>query len=324
MSRARNEKKSPMEQQEEEGEVGVGSSLPFATDSSMEVYQIIDLFDSCFKHILNAPDLKGFIQQVKGDLYRRDYLEAFANDDKRFAYASRWTPARSLAYASLFSSLKPVADLLGDKEKKIKALCVGGGASSELVGLAAVFCRLKEYNPNSPSRLELTVVDIANWSVVVDRITSYVQQNWLYQQDRLHTKFVNADILDIDLSSLELSNTDLITLMFTTNELFSEKRKETIKFLSALNMQCKSGALLLLAESAGSFSNITVGGKQFPVQFLVDTILIGKLGSKENNSGAWEIVSQSDSVWYRILEKEVSYPLKLENMRFFYRLYRKK
>lgn len=64
-----------------------------------------------------------------------------------------------------------------------------------------------------------------------------------------------------------------------------------------------------------------VGSKKFPVQFLVDMILVGKQGA---NDGDWEIVEQNESCWYRINQKEVEYPMKLENMRFFYRLYRKK
>lgn len=76
-----------------------------------------------------------------------------------------------------------------------------------------------------------------------------------------------------------------------------------------------------MAESAGSYSHITVGSKKFPVQFLIDTILAGKPTSGD---GAWEIIEQEESCWYRINANEVDYPIKLENMRFFYRLYRKK
>lgn len=100
-----------------------------------------------------------------------------------------------------------------------------------------------------------------------------------------------------------------------------KKRKETIKFLQLLNSNCRQGSLLLIAESAGSYSHIKIGDKNFPVQFLIDTILVGKPGL---NNGSWEIISQSDSSWYRINQKEVDYPMKLENMRFFYRLYIKK
>ena len=295
--------------------------FPFTTEDCMEPQKIIDLFEVCFKHVLKSPDLQEHIQIVKGDLYNRDYLAAFNNDDNRFAYACRWSPARALAYSSVLASLQPIKSLLEDPETAKSVLCVGGGASSELVALGAVFCRLKEYYPSSSSQLNIKLIDIADWSKVVNNLTAYMKENWVYHPEKLNSQFICDDILTSSSESLSLGSLDLITLLFTTNELFAEKRKETIKFLQLLKTSCRQGSLLLIAESAGSYSHIKIGDKNFPVQFLIDTILVGKPGI---DNGAWEIVSQSDSSWYRINQKEVDYPMKLENMRFFYRLYIKK
>ncbi|KAL6454735.1 BMT6 25S rRNA [Candida maltosa Xu316] len=287
----------------------------------MEPQKIIDLFEVSFKHILQSPDLQDYIQLVKGDLYNRDYLTAFNSDDKRFAYASRWTPARSLAYASLFASLEPIKELMEDPESIKNVLCVGGGASSELVALGAVFCRLKEYNSGSPSTLNIKLIDIADWSKVANNLTTYIKENWVYRPEKFNSEFICDDVLTASPESLNLESLNLVTLLFTTNELFAEKRKETIKLFQQFSSRCQKGCLLLIAESAGSYSHITIGERKFPIQFLIDTILVGK---PNENNGAWEIVNQSESTWYRINEKEVDYPMKLENMRFFYRLYCKK
>lgn len=295
--------------------------FPFTTEDCMEPQKIIDLFEVCFKHVLESPDLQEHIQVVKGDLYNRDYLAAFNNDDNRFAYACRWSPARALAYSSVLASLEPIKTLLENPETVRNVLCIGGGASSELVALGSVFCRLKEYHPNSPSQLNIKLIDIADWSKVVSNLTTYMKDSWVYHSEKLNSQFICDDILTSSPESLNLESLDLITLLFTTNELFAEKRKETIKFLQLLNSNCRQGSLLLIAESAGSYSHIKIGDKNFPVQFLIDTILVGKPGL---NNGSWEIISQSDSSWYRINQKEVDYPMKLENMRFFYRLYIKK
>lgn len=163
----------------------------------------------------------------------------------------------------------------------------------------------------------MTVVDIADWHTVVSALTARIKSQWVYKPESFNTSFVNQDILSMELDY----SMDLITLLFTTNELFCEKRKETVEFLQRLNAHCQSGTLLLIAESAGSYSHITIGTKKFPVQFLIDTILVGRPDSQD---GAWEVVRQSESCWYRIDHKQVSYEMKLENMRFFYRLYRKK
>ncbi|EGW34449.1 uncharacterized protein SPAPADRAFT_49492 [Spathaspora passalidarum NRRL Y-27907] len=300
---------------------GTVDSIPFTTNDCMEPRKIIDLFEVRFQSILDSPELLEHIQVVKGHLYNRDYLAAFDDDNKRFAYAARWTPARALAYTSLFASLDPVRDLLKDPESKKSVLCVGGGASSELVALGAVYCRLKEYCSGSASELNIQLIDIANWKTVVESLTSYMKENWIYRPEKLTANFICDDVLTVSKESLTLETLDLVTLLFTTNELFAEKRKETIRFLQNLNKYCKPGCLLLIAESAGSYSHITIGERRFPIQFLIDTILVGKSGE---DNGAWETIQKSESCWYRIESKQVDYPMKLENMRFFYRLYRKK
>lgn len=294
--------------------------IPFESDHSLGPSKALDLFKVTFGDILESPDLQQHIQTVKGCLYNREYLAAFDNDDKRFAYASRWSPARALAYTSLFASFPAIRELFEDPENQVNALCIGGGAGSEVAALGSVYCRLKEYNSTSESGINIDVIDIADWTSVVGGISKYIKQNWIYQESKFNTNFIHGDILSVSQKQAQFANQDLITLLFTTNELFNAQRPQTVKFLHTLNSTCKQGTYLLIAESAGSFSNITIGKKQFPVQFLVDMILVGKPG---DDSGAWEIVEQSESCWYRIEEKYVEYPMKLENMRFFYRLYRK-
>lgn len=321
-SQARKLEEAEERQEEEIIDVeGRSDSMPFQSKYSIEPPKIIDLFEMSFKNILDSEDLQKHIQSVKGDLYNRNYMSAFGNDDKRFAYASRWTPARALCYSSLFATLEPIRLLLEKPEGDKRVLCVGGGAASELVGLAAVFCRLKEYCSKSNSSLQLDIIDIADWSTIVGTLTSYVKENWIYNAAGFNTNFIHDDILTADVAKLDYPKLDLITLLFTTNELFCEKRAQTVQFLQSLNTHCRKGCYLLIAESAGSYSNITIGTKKFPVQFLIDMILIGKPGE---NSGSWEIVQQSESCWYRVNKKETDYKMKLENMRFFYRLYKKK
>lgn len=295
--------------------------LPFTSDYALHPRKVVDLYLENFKYILEAEDLPEMIQKVKGDLYNRDYLSAFDSDDKRLAYVARWSPARALAYASLFSTLRPLIQLLADPSKSCRALCIGGGASAELVALGSVFACLKQPNAETPSQLHLDVIDIANWKTIVDNLAQSLSQKWFYNPAKFTSEFTHGDVLSQDAESLKLAELDFATLLFTTNELFCEKKTETIKFLQLLSSHCRKGALLLIAESAGSYSHITVGSKKFPVQFLIDTILAGKPGADD---GRWEIIEQNDSCWYRINTREVEYPIKLENMRFFYRLYRHK
>lgn len=296
----------------------LNSVIPFESQNAMEAKKIIMVFQQQFKHILESSLLQEFIQVVKGELYDRNYLGAFDNNDKRFAYASRWSPARALGYSSLFGTLAPIMELMEEPQREKRVLCVGGGAGAELVGLASVFCRLKEYHSNSPSKLIMDIVDIADWTPVITGLSNYIQHNWVYKPESIESRFSHNDILDNSFGNY--SEYDLITLLFTTNELFTQRKTESVHFLKRLNQQCKSGCYLLIVESAGSYSHINIGSKTFPIQFVIDTVLIG---NPQQNNGCWELVDESDSCWYRITEN-IEYSMKLENMRFFYRLYRRR
>lgn len=253
----------------------------------------------------------------------------------------RWTPSRALSYGRLFERL--VGEALfggldgngvsgGGAAKRV--LCIGGGAGAEIVGLGALSL-LVGSNDNSSRKIHVTAVDLAEWGPVVARISDYMNENWGGSLQRQHqpidqqmaglnlegdsfsspftVNFINHDILTLSQDQLDISRLDLITSMFTTNELFAASKTGTVNFLHSLSA-CHSGALLLFVESAGSYSEVTVGTKVFPVHFLIHHVL------SQNNH--WELVSSSDSQWYRLPEG-LSYPMQLENMRYFFRLYRR-
>ncbi|KAG7725476.1 hypothetical protein KL933_004042 [Ogataea haglerorum] len=271
-----------------------------------------------------APDTDAVVQQVKGDLFNRNYMEAFSTEDKRRAYAARWSSSRSLAY-SWFFARGAIGDLLA-RQERVRVVNIGAGAGAELVALGSVFGRLLETLPiSSPARSwHVTAVDISDWSSVVGKIAAYVTDQWVRPrlvnaQHSLAFEFVLDDVLQLPATVMDrLQGADLITCCFTTNELFAENKTQAIALLNGLSM-CRPGTLFLVLESAGSYSHITVGSKRFPVYFLVDTVLCGPPGRARD----WELVASSDSEWYRV-PGGVEYLLKLENMRFFYRLYRRR
>jgi 25S rRNA (uracil2843-N3)-methyltransferase len=179
-------------------------------------------------------------------------------------------------------------------------------------------------------------VDLASWDKVIDRIVRYVAENWYMDrcrqedgkeatiEDLLHrmrlddtaafgVKFINHDILSLPAEAVDFSGLDFITSMFTTNELFTSSRVATIKLLQRLSL-CREGCLLLLVESAGSYSEVKVGSKVFPVQFLIHHTL--------TVNGHWALLNGNDSRWYRVPDG-LEYPMRLENMRHFYRLYQR-
>ncbi|OUM51078.1 hypothetical protein BVG19_g159 [[Candida] boidinii] len=352
----------------EENSLNVGSKLPSQSRFGLEEKTVLQLFENLWiskyasqNNSINLSDdsegqeipdipLSGLlksIQQVKSDLFNREYLKAWDSDAKREAYAIRWSSSRALAYGCLFAEQRYLRNCLFEKEEEeeddeedkvtinqhIKhILCIGAGAGGEVIGLSSMiskFLQKQEINELRANEriFKIHAVDIANWGNIINDIDTYVNENWIKPNsintavNKVELKFDNKDVLKMSYEELNLKNLNLITSMFTTNELISESKLETIKFLKTLSTYCSKNCLFLIVESAGSYSNVSIGSKQFPVFFLIDMILCGKRG--DENSGAWEIVDENDSIWYRV-NKDIDYILKLENMRFFYRLYRKR
>lgn len=296
------------------------SIMPAASKHSLPPDDTLRLFQDSFKFLFDSPNLEIFVQTVKGDLYNRDYSKAFSDDDRRMAYCVRWTPSRALAYGSLLATLDETKEVICSDESNV--LVIGGGACGELAAISSIYTQSQSLKgaAEARSRINIDLVDIADWSKIVGKMANEIKKKWTYQDlDAFNVNFSCNDILTMDPADLNLGSLDLITTMFTTNELFAEDKAKSLRFFQSLNKECQSGCYLLITESAGSYSHIEIGTKKFPIQFLVDTILLGK----DQQSGDWECVKQNDSCWYRC-DKGFQYPLKLENMRFFFRLYRKK
>lgn len=319
----------------------VPKQLPVQSKDSLPNQEIVNLFKRTFDQELyrNDPELlTSKIQEVKSFLYNREYLDAFNNDEKRTAYCIRWSSSRSISYASLltyFESVKDIIQCNNDEDNEI--ICIGGGAGGELIALASIFTTSREItskysnedntDASEDSTLTVNLVDIADWNNVIDRINKQIYGKWIYGESNKKFKVncINEDILkmqwDGESCKADLKKTNLITMLFTTNELFVSNKTASVKLLQKFNAECQKGCYLLIVESAGSYSHITIGSKKFPIHFLIDTILVGRKTEK-NPDGSWSLVSEHDSLWYRC-DSKLDYPLKLENMRFFYRLYRK-
>lgn len=303
----------------------MSKNLPTENKQCLPSQEVIDIFKLAFHKELYEQDIEKLlyeVQQVKEKLFNREYIDAFSDDVKRVAYVTRWSPSRAISYSSLFCHFDEILQVINN-DNDTRILNIGGGAGAELLANLSIFTQDRyTVKPTKASKLRITLVDIADWGHVVDRLMGQINERWLYNglTNQVEVNFQHEDILKTDLSTLCIAETDLITMLFTTNEIFKEDRAGSIRFLQKLNSQCRSGCKLLIVESAGSYSHITVGTKKFPIQFLIDTVLMGKRGTQE---GEWDLIAEKDSLWYRC-DPNLDYPVKLENMRFFYRLYSKK
>jgi 25S rRNA (uracil2843-N3)-methyltransferase len=332
---------------------------PFVPSLPLELQQLLlNIFKNSFAERF-ATDIQPLLQEVKSHLYNRDFTTAFGKDEYLETYAARWSPSRALGYAELFWDLRE--HLWSDKKSRDgsgvvesnrsrKIVCLGGGAGAELVALAGVqkFAATEQREAGDGEvTMEVLDVDIADWTTIVETLTNHMTtappvhkyasaaikaaNSALVSPDKLVVSFQQEDVLNADFSALKalLNNATLVTLMFTLNELYSTSLPLTQRFLLHLTSALPTGAMLLVVDSAGSYSSVTLNGaeKKYPMQWLLDHTLLRPTeddgsAKTQDEEAKWEKVQEDESRWFR-LEPALQYPIELENMRMQLHLYRR-
>lgn len=236
---------------------------------------------------------------------------------------------------------------------EISAVSLGEKTSSTTVG---------EFRPS----LSIKAVDIADWSSVVERLNRTLRSSAVPgskahpapllpssssssnddDDGGFNVHFTRADVLSLNDNDLERlfqpdptgsslptvkpNKTVLVTLMFTLNELFSTSMAKATAFLLRMTDLLEQGTMLLVLDSPGSYSTLTLGGgnskqaqqdRRYPMKFLLDHTLLSVA------KGKWERVFSQDSRWWRRdvarLRYEVGEGVGLEDMRFQVHIYRR-
>jgi 25S rRNA (uracil2843-N3)-methyltransferase len=192
-----------------------------------------------------------------------------------------------------------------------QAICIGGGAGSEVIGLASLGIEGDDRIP-----MHITTVDSGDWNSIIDDMRDLVYERWNGTAGQLDITALHQDVLDT-YTDIDFEHADLVTLLFTTNELFAASKPKTLALLAHLSSSCRPGTLLLVAESVGTYSEMTVGGKTYPLTLIMDQTLAGR-------DSQWKIVEKDDGRWYRVPEEtKARYKLQLENTHMMVRLYEK-
>ncbi len=254
-----------------------------------------------------------------------------------------------------------------------RVLCLGGGAGAEIVAFAGLLRQLEVARssivPESPdrptqdsllsdgtdlTRFKVTAVDIADWSVVVQAlhrgITSTppvpkyasasikAASHSLVPAESFSVAFEQLDVLNLQPDEMNRlsKKTNLVTLMFTLNELYSTSMTKTTQLLLSLTAHLSCGTLLLVVDSPGSYSTVSLGGssstsnssqekKKYQMQCLLDHTLLRSAPKRDDKevkeNPQWEKLLADESRWFRLPEG-LKYPLELEHMRSQIHLYR--
>ncbi|KNE71520.1 hypothetical protein AMAG_15735 [Allomyces macrogynus ATCC 38327] len=157
----------------------------------------------------------------------------------------------------------------------------------------------------SPQRhLTVTTVDIGDYTSVLSRIETAFAPT---PSTTYKSSFSVGNLLDSTFP-LPVGEATVVTLFFTLNELFAQSKAGAMAFLQRLIAALPRDAILVVADSAGSFSDLTIGSREYKI-----TVLLDMMRGLRRVAGA-------DSLWFRFIP-ELRYPFKLENMRYFWRVY---
>lgn len=263
------------------------------------------------------------------------------------------------------------------EEEDVGVLCIGGGAGAEIVALAGAWRVMQDESTRNTTvestvegveslsliettaqkrkrkRMAITAIDIAEWSDVVSRLTAAIHSPNVpgtktctapliqgQEDESIDISFQKMDILSLseeDLKSL-LQRQQVISLMFTLNELFSTSISKTTQLLLRMTDIANPGTILMVVDSPGSYSTLSFAKnessetqqqqqRQYPMKFLVDHTLLSVA------EGSWEKLVSQDSRWFR---KDTNHKLhynvdleggqgfiRLEDMRFQIHIYRR-
>ncbi|KAL4795401.1 hypothetical protein BDV19DRAFT_169015 [Aspergillus venezuelensis] len=208
--------------------------------------------------------------------------------------------------------------------------------------------------PTPTPSLSISAVDIADWSAVVERLSTAIKSPSVpsptshpapllskpqgTSQSTFTVDFQRLDVLTLpeqDLTSLfqpnqprEHREKTIVSLMFTLNELFTTSMARATFFLLRTTDLLSPGTILLVVDSPGSYSTLKLKKesgetqeRQYPMKFLLDHTLLSVA------KGKWEKVYGQESRWWRRdaskLEYEVGEAAGLEDMRFQVHVYRR-
>ena len=253
-------------------------------------------------------------------------------------------------------------------------VCIGAGSGAEMIALAGYINHTCASMPRDNSStyqssgssnaspvkdvskpsLLIKIVDTADWSLVVEELyskattapvlskyassTAKANLTKLVDPERMNIQFERQDILNMEIGLLAaiLKSASIVTMMFTLNELYSTSMSKATNLLLTLTYLMQSGSLLLVVDSPGSYSTVTMNKtpvqgapepeKRYPMQWLLDHTLLesSKIGSSQNTSTGtqWEKLVSCDSKWFR-LPQALKYPMDIEDMRYQLHLYRR-
>ncbi|KAI9105296.1 hypothetical protein DFS34DRAFT_598864 [Phlyctochytrium arcticum] len=322
---------------------------------------LLNIIADALAPTLESPDFHIHRQTIKTHFFHRRFLDIFTSYELLPVYAAEYIPTRALCYRRVCQEIKQIRDVLG-RAGGCKVMCLGAGNGSEVVGVAAAYWgveRLKwlkekakekrkaaaavasdstpspsnvsEPNvPTSPrpppkkSHLELSVQDLSSYGPVIPSLLTSIKSH-IPQPPAIKLTESQYDLLDPpDVAPFfpDMLQAHMVMACFVLNELLTTNKAKFPEFLIRLLNSMMPGTLLLVIDSASSFSDLSLGSAAVADGEDKQQSSIYKLTQLLDHLKGLELVTASDAEWYRCPEGLV-YPCKVNDMRYCLRLYRR-
>lgn len=289
--------------------------------------ELLDVLRHGLSTEFQDPEFHSKLAVIRRLFYSRDFGTLFGvgSDNQLLGvYAAVYSPHRSLCYRNIFSALRENSKGLCDLSRMSSISCLGAGNGSELVGLLGALLESDRSVTEAPP-LKVSLHDMADYGILPQVLEAFSSKDTrAIQSLNVDFQFPISDLLAPSsfLTPTSLLNADLVTAFFLLNELLTTSKAGFAKFIKLLMESMAPGSFLLVVDSAGSFSECVVGSgasstnaESPPSAHMVYKFL--------DAIHCLESLYSQDSVWYRF-PKDLRYPVKLNNMRYFIRLYRKR
>ena len=238
------------------------------------------------------------LQRIKHHFFHREFAKVFGSARNLEVYVAQYLPMRCLAYYNLWRT-QPILARILSAQAPVTIYAVGAGPGSELVAISmaremglreavrdgkATLQKIVGATPaaapaaakgaaSAPTasttgaaasaapapRFRIHTQDLFDFTPTLHGLLGSLAVHCPIAYPSTSYTFSRGDILDPAASVAPFRNSHVITMMFVLNELLQEQKAGTLAFLARVVQAMRPGAILIVADSAGDFSQIALG-----------------------------------------------------------------
>jgi len=318
---------------------------------------VLDLLAACAADTFARPDFGQQLVSIKKSFVERDYDAVFKTPAHLPIYAAQYTPGRALCYLDLIRT-EPLLLRFLLRRQRLRTVCLGGGAGSEIVALAAARALLAERRAGDapasgdasaaapdgsaaaaadrlatldlqphpvpvpaapPPRLtDLHVYDMGDWGDVLTRQAEVMRERWQFAAGAAAGE-LRFRFVEGDILDMAASAHGDLLRELARADLVTAMFVINELFVSRERTLALLKVLLEHMRPGALLLVVDSAGDFSHLQVGRRTFMVYTL---LDSLRGWRQLVAHDAQWYRV-PPGLRYPLEVQNMRYFVRLYQR-